>query len=197
MDQKAKILVVDDEYANVFLMKNLLIEEYEIETGKDGEEALAKLEIFKPDLILLDIMMPGISGIEVCQKITQMKEYVDIPIIMVTAKSDENDIKDGLEAGAIDYIKKPFSEIELKARIKTALRLKFNIDKLKEAANKIKTLNELLPICSSCKKIRDDQGYWNQVDEYMKNHSDLEFTHTLCPDCMVKLYPTLNITPQK
>ena len=185
---KNKILIVDDDRANIHLLKGCLKEDYTIVNASSGEEVFQILDSFVPDLILLDIVLPDISGIEICKRIVSDKKYSDIQIIMVTAKVGEGDVKKALDAGAIDYIKKPFSKIELIARVNSALRLKKYIMDLKEALLRVKTLSSLLPICANCKKIRNDEGYWLQVEQYLENYSDFRFTHSICPICEKKLY---------
>jgi two-component system, sensor histidine kinase and response regulator len=132
MMSKMKILIADDEPANLFLLKGLLENEYHLETAANGKESLKKAQAFMPDLILLDIMMPEINGIDVCKKLTSKQQYKDIPIILLTAKVSDEDVQTGLDAGAIDYIKKPFSDVELNSRITSALKLRKYILKLKE-----------------------------------------------------------------
>lgn len=212
MNQPAKILIVDDEYANIFLLENLLSNEYDICTAESGMDAYEKVDSFCPDLILLDIMMPEISGIDVCRKLHADPKYSNIPIIMVTAKSGDEDVREGLESGAVDYVTKPISEIELMARIRVALRLKKQremleeanvkilaanqekdeiIHKLEDALREVKTLSGLLPVCANCKKIRDDKGYWNSLESYLGKNTDAKLTHGLCPSCKKDLYPEL------
>jgi DNA-binding response OmpR family regulator len=119
-----KVLVIDDLPENVFMLQDRLEHEgYEVITAYDGKSGIEKARHELPDLILLDVMMPDITGIEVCKTLVADKETSGIPIILVTAKSDADDTKEGLEAGAFDYIKKPFNRIELVARVKSALKL--------------------------------------------------------------------------
>lgn len=119
-----KVLVIDDLPENVFMLQDRLEHEgYEVITAYDGKSGIEKARCDLPDLILLDVMMPDITGIEVCKTLVADKETSGIPIILVTAKSDADDTKEGLEAGAFDYIKKPFNRIELVARVKSALKL--------------------------------------------------------------------------
>lgn len=118
-----KILIIDDLHENVFILQNRLEKEnYEIISANDGETGIEKAKKELPDLILLDIMMPGKNGLQVCKELLEEETTKDIPIIMVTAKVAADDIKIGLEAGAFDYIKKPFNKTELMARVKTALK---------------------------------------------------------------------------
>lgn len=119
-----RILVIDDLPENVFMLQDRLEHEgYEVLTAYDGKSGIQKAQTELPDLILLDIMMPDINGIEVCKTLVKDKNTSDIPIILVTAKTGAEDTKEGLDAGAFDYIKKPFNKVELLARVKSALKV--------------------------------------------------------------------------
>ncbi len=119
-----KILVIDDLPENVYMLQDRLENEgYKVITSYDGKSGINKAINEHPDLILLDIMMPEVTGIEVCKTLVANNATADIPIILVTAKSDAEDTREGLEAGAFDYVKKPFNRIELLARINSALKL--------------------------------------------------------------------------
>ncbi len=119
-----KILVIDDLPENVFMLQDRLENEgYEVLTAYDGKTGLEKARELLPDLILLDVMMPEITGIEVCKVIVSEPATANIPVILVTAKAGAEDIKEGLEAGAFDYVKKPFNRVELMARVRSALKL--------------------------------------------------------------------------
>lgn len=119
-----RILVIDDLPENVFMLQDRLEHEgFEVLTAYDGYTGINKAKSDLPDLILLDVMMPDITGLEVCKILVNESTTKDIPIILVTAKSGAEDTKEGLEAGAFDYIKKPFNRIELLARVKSALKL--------------------------------------------------------------------------
>lgn len=118
-----KVLVVDDQPDNVFILRDRL-EHYgfEVITAYDGPTGIEKSITEKPDLILLDVMMPGMSGFEACKKLTENEDTRMIPVILVTALTGVEDLREGLDAGAFDYIKKPFNRVELIARINSALR---------------------------------------------------------------------------
>ena len=119
-----KILVIDDLPENVFILQDRLVQEgYEVITAYDGNGGIGKAYSELPDLILLDVMMPDISGFEVCKILVNDERTKHIPIILVTARAGAEDTKEGLEAGAFDYIKKPFNRVELMARVKSALKL--------------------------------------------------------------------------
>jgi DNA-binding response OmpR family regulator len=119
-----KILVIDDLPENIFILQDRLAQEgYEVIIAYGGNDGMEKAYSTLPDLILLDVMMPDMSGLDVCKTLVNDKETKHIPIILVTAKAGAEDTKEGLEAGAFDYIKKPFNRIELMARVKSALKL--------------------------------------------------------------------------
>lgn len=119
-----KILVIDDLPENIFILQDRLVQEgYEVNTAYGGTDGMEKAYSTLPDLILLDVMMPDMSGLEVCKTLVNDEKTKHIPIILVTAKAGAEDTKDGLEAGAFDYIKKPFNRVELMARVKSALKL--------------------------------------------------------------------------
>jgi DNA-binding response OmpR family regulator len=119
-----KILVIDDLPENVFMLQDRLEHEgYEVLTAYDGKNGIDKAKTELPDLVLLDVMMPDINGLEVCKILVNDEKTASIPIILVTAKTGAEDTKEGLDAGAFDYIKKPFNKIELLARVRSALKL--------------------------------------------------------------------------
>jgi CheY-like chemotaxis protein len=139
-----------------------------------------------PDLLLLDIMMPGFSGYDVLEWIKQDPLLDYIPIIMITAASLDDNMEPlarSFELGAMDYISKPFSNLELVQRVKSALRMEKQRQALERAAVQIRSLEKLLPICSYCKKIRADKDYWQEVEGYISDHTDTMFSHSVCPDC--------------
>jgi CheY-like chemotaxis protein len=174
--------------------------------AENGAEALAEME--KPDaprLAILDRLMPKMDGVEVIRHIRALQETHAPYLIMLTSLGAKDDIVAGLDAGASDYLSKPFDPGELRARIKVGRRLVETQDaliesralltnKVKElslALEDIKTLSGIVPICANCKKIRNDEGYWQQVEVYVHNHTEAEFSHGICPDCVQKLYPEL------
>ena len=140
MRSPAHILVVDDNAANLdILCARLRSRGYEILTAEDGEQALARATAEKPDLILLDVMMPKIHGVEVCRRLKADQSLPFMPIIMVTAKADSKDIVAGLEAGADDYLTKPVDQAALVARVKSMLRIKALHDTVQEQSRKLET----------------------------------------------------------
>lgn len=198
--ERQKILIVDDTPENLHLLYRTLRNEYYLFGATSGREALAIAASHRPDLILLDIMMPEIDGYEVCRRLKSSEELKDIPVLFLTALSEYNDELRGLEIGAVDYITKPFKTAVVKRRIETHLALKRKTDQLarsnaelREALENVRALSGLLPICSKCKKIRDDQGYWKHVETYISLHSDVLFSHGYCPECATKAMDDLKI----
>ena len=195
--QHGNILIIDDSPENLSVLTRMLVEQgYQARPAISGELALKAIPKARPDLILLDIMMaPGLDGYEVCRRLKADELTRDIPIVFMSALHDTiNKIK-AFECGGVDYITKPFQVEEVLARVNTHLalrrlqqRLEEKNAQLEEALASIKTLRGLLPICANCKKIRDDHGYWKQIEEYIESHSEALFSHGLCPDCADKLY---------
>lgn len=155
------------------------------------------------DLILMDFLMPGTDGVAATRHIKSLDLLRDIPVIVVTAKTDLDNLQAAFSAGAMDFITKPVNSVELLARVNSALMLKKEMDcrkarerelrrsneELQQALREVKVLKGLVPICASCKKIRNDQGFWQQLEEYLQQHSEAEFSHGLCAPCIKKLYP--------
>ncbi|HKS28559.1 MAG TPA: response regulator transcription factor [Pyrinomonadaceae bacterium] len=187
-----KILIAEDEPDSRHLLK-IMVERwgYEVEPVRDGTEAWEALKREDaPPLALLDIMMPGMDGLEVCRRVRQRETDRRFYIIMLTAKTLPREVVTGLEAGADDYLTKPFDPNELRARIRVGERilglqqsLALRVAELEEALSRVKQLQGLLPICSYCKKIRDDRNYWEQVESYISRHTEAQFSHGICPDC--------------
>jgi len=205
------ILIVDDSPDQQALLRSIL--------GKAGyndvlsadsarsASALLHLDGETPsqriDLILMDVLMPEQDGVETCRQIKRCAHFQDVPVIMVTAKNDLSNLKEAFAAGAMDYISKPVNSVELLARVSSALLLKQEMDRrknrelelrrsneeLQKALKEVKVLRGLIPICASCKKIRNDGGFWQQLEEYLGEHSEAEFSHGLCQPCIKKLYP--------
>ncbi len=174
-DKKPLVLAVDDKPQNLqFLGKLLSDNGYEVGMAQNGQQAINFVKTNEPDLILLDIMMPDIDGYDVCRQLKDDFSARHIPIIFLTAKTDPEDIVKGFDVGGVDYVTKPFNSPELLARIRTQIELKI--------------LRGLIPMCSKCKKIRDDDGFWQRVDSYIERNSLITFTHGICPDCLTDLY---------
>lgn len=167
---------------------------YEHVSCTNGKEAWEQLKsVHTPKLAILDWIMPEMEGIEICRRLRELDTQTPVYVILLTVQNEKESIVIGLDAGADDYIVKPFEPNELQARIRVGCRvlqlqekLANRIKDLQESSQHIKTLQGILPICSYCKKIRDNQDYWEEVEEYIFKHSDADFSHSICPNCYEK-----------
>jgi PleD family two-component response regulator len=188
--KKMRIFAVDNDKFNVQLVLALLAEEgYHNAKGFfSGADLLEHLETDMPDLILSDIMMPEMNGYELCEIVKKNPLWSHIPVIMITAASrtSHDSLKLSFDSGAMDFISKPIDNIELKARVTSALKLEHQRKELEIALEEVKNLKGLLPICSYCKKIRSDDDYWHEIEAYISRHSEAEFSHSICPSCYEK-----------
>lgn len=191
------ILVVDDVPANLELLADILrLQGYEPRPVPGGRLALQAARAEPPDLILLDVNMPEMNGFEVCEHLKADEALKDIPVLFITADADPEDKVKALSMGAVDYVTKPFQAGEVCARVATHLRLQklqldlaLTVGALRKALEDIRTLRGIIPICASCKRIRDERGAWEAVESYVSAHSEAQFSHGICPQCMLKLYP--------
>ena len=164
---------------------------YEVISTKDGTEAWKVFQSEKaPKLAILDWMMPGLDGLQVCRLVRACPTVEPPYILLLTARTERDDIVTGLESGADDYLTKPFDRNELRARLQAGRRivdlqqkLTARVRELEEALSRVRQLQGLLPICCYCKKIRTDQNYWQQVESYLSAHSEVRFSHGICPEC--------------
>jgi DNA-binding response OmpR family regulator len=172
------ILAVDDTPEQLQLLEKVLEGDgYQPVLVASGLEALAWVAKEKPDLILLDVLMPELDGMKVCRALQADPATWDIPVIFLTAKSEAEDILAGFQAGAVDYVAKPFRIPELLARVRV------HVD-LRRARLEIRTLRGILPTCAHCKRIRDHQGTWHTLESYLTEHTEARFSHGICPDCI-------------
>lgn len=163
----------------------------------DGAAAWAALQApMAPRLAILDWIMPELDGMAVLRRARALPPNAIPYVIILTTKGEKSDIVAALDAGADDYLTKPCDAGELRARIEVGRRmiemrdaLAGKVEELRQALDQIKTLRGIVPICAKCKKIRNDRGYWEQVEVYVHNHSEADFSHSICPDCLRKLYP--------
>jgi len=207
-----RTLVVDNAADDRELIQAILTAEGQTEvlTAESAHDAFRHLALVDHesgnaaiDLVLMDIMMPDMDGISACRRIKAVERLREIPIIMLTGRTDAEGLQMAFAAGAIDYITKPLNSVELLARVASALAMKQEIDvrkarerelveknrQLEQALKEVKVLRGFFPICVHCKKIRDDQGYWHTIEAYIKTHSEADFSHGLCPGCLDKHFP--------
>ena len=191
-----RILIAEDHYVSRHLLeRNLSNWGFQVTTAEDGESAVSVLESENaPPLAIIDWMMPKLDGLEVCRRIRALAGRPYIYLVLLTAKSHKEEIATGLEAGADDYVIKPFDPDELRARLKVGQRvvelerqLANRVRELETALADVKKLKSLLPICMYCKSVRDDQDYWHEIEEYIHTETGADFSHGICPNCMEKL----------
>ena len=191
-----KILIAEDDPVSNEMLRILLKQwGYEVVATRNGPEAWQALqERDAPPLAILDWQMPELDGVEVCRRVRLRAGLKHVYLLILTSMSRPDEIVTGLEAGANDYIIKPFKAPELKARLNVGVRmvelqleLAERITELEKALSEVKQLRGILPICAYCKKIRDDRNYWEQVEDYFARHTEAKFSHSFCPDCYDKI----------
>jgi sigma-B regulation protein RsbU (phosphoserine phosphatase) len=187
-----RALIADDDRGTVIVLKSALQRMgLEVVVAHDGNDAW---DILQRDpriaLTVLDWMMPGADGPELCRRIRGDESRAHMYVILLTSRDASADLVAGLDAGADDYLIKPLEPEELRARVQVGLRvhglqqrLSEQVAELQAALSKVKQLTGLLPICSYCKSVRTDQNYWERVDHYMTQHTDVQFSHGICPAC--------------
>jgi PleD family two-component response regulator len=202
MNSDIKILIVDDDpdplFATVRIIKSA---GYEVLTASTADHCMEIVKNKRPDLILLDVILPDADGQALCRQIKEDPALQIIYVVLISGtKTDSTEQADGLEVGADGYIARPITNREQLARVNAMVRIikaererDRLIVQLEEALARVKKLSGLLPICAGCKKIRDDKGYWNQIEPYLKEHSDAIMSHGICPECAKKYYLDLNI----
>jgi len=187
-----RILVAEDGKVDRLRLEKILSEwGFEVESFRNGDKALGRLsEPDPPRLCILDWVMLGIEGTELCRRIREKFPEQSFYLIILTARQGIDNVIEGLSAGADDYVTKPFVSRELRQRIDVGVRvlgleqlLNKKVNQLEEALEDVKSLQGLLPICSYCNKIRNDEDYWEKVETYISRHADVEFSHSICPTC--------------
>lgn len=202
---RQSVLVVDDSPTDALYLSRLLEQtDRHILTAKSGEEALNILKGFECALVLLDIELEGLDGFQTAERIRVSERTRNLPIIFVSATNrDQEHVFRGYGAGAVDYLFKPVEPNLLRSKVSVFCELaaqRFVIqeqlreiqakqDVLLQQLEEIKTLRGLVPICARCKNVRDDSGFWQTIEAYVCEHSEAEFSHSLCPECANMLYP--------
>ena len=206
--KEIRVLIVEDDPMVSEMFQGMLEDiGYQV-SGRafDGEQAIELAQVTRPDVILMDLEMSRLDGIEATRRIYAC---CPTPVVVVTAYQTPDLVKKASAAGAGAYLIKPpnIREIERAITISMArfedilelrkinAKLQSRNKELQAALDKVKKLSGLLPICANCKKIRDDEGYWQDVAVYIQEYSDAEFSHGLCPDCVQLLYPEYDQRP--
>ncbi|MDF1552543.1 MAG: response regulator [Deferrisomatales bacterium] len=195
MDENRGILIAEDESLVAEMIQGMLEEQGHRVVGVavDGNQAVSMATTLRPDAVLMDIHMPGCDGLEAARRIA---ETCPAPVVVLTAFETPEMVDRASEAGVGAYLTKPPNARELeraltiaKARFHDLMELRRINHQLTEALAAVRQLSGLLPICSNCKRIRDSQGAWQELEAYIHRCSGAEFTHGICPDCSRDLYP--------
>ena len=196
-----RVLLVDDDEDDFIITEAFLSEiegqRYNLTWVSSYEVALETIKRDQHDIYLLDYRLGEHNGLDLLRKV--VADGCTAPIILLTGQGDHDVDVEATKAGAMDYlIKGRIDAATLERSIRYAVernrierRLENTVNELEEALNKINTLSGLLPICSHCKSIRDDGGYWNRLETYIASHSNAEFSHSLCPNCLKQYYPDM------
>jgi len=185
----------DDRLTAVMLARALERWGLEVAVTHDGLDAWERLERDSGIAVaVLDWMMPGMDGPSLCRRIRSDASRSHMYVLLLTSRDSRADLVAGLDAGADDYLTKPFDPEELRARIHVGLRvvklqerLSERVADLEKALANVNQLHGLLPICSYCKSVRSDHDYWEAVEQYVTEHSNMKFTHGICPSCFAKV----------
>jgi sigma-B regulation protein RsbU (phosphoserine phosphatase) len=192
------VLIAEDDPSSRMMLQSLLTKwGYAVTAACDGGEAWRILsEARHPLLVILDWMMPEIEGPEIVRRLRGVEISSPHYIIIMTSDNSKNAVTHALDTGADDFIGKPFDCDELRARVAVGFRmiglqitLSNRIQELQQTLDRVKQLEGIIPICMYCKKIRDDQDGWNQLERYITNHSEASFSHGICPSCLEEHYP--------
>jgi sigma-B regulation protein RsbU (phosphoserine phosphatase) len=193
---KLRILIAEDDPVSCHVLTaNLTKWGHEVVAVNNGLDAwLALQQDDAPNLVILDWMMPGMEGPEVCRHLRQSVREIETYVILLTARQGVAEVVKGIAAGADDYLTKPYHRDELRVRVQAGVRmielqmkLADRVGQLQQALEQVKRLQGIIPICGYCKKIRDDQDYWQNVDSYIATHSEAEFSHGVCPACFANI----------
>lgn len=187
-----KLLVAEDEYTTRLTVQVILEQwGYRVDSVEDGASAWKLLQ--KPDgpqIAILDWEMPGINGVELCNKVKMLDRDTPVYVIILTGRDAQDDILQGFDAGADDYITKPFDEHELRARVRVAERLvtiqeelAISNNELRAVLNHVEMLQTNVPLCTNCLRVQDYGESWRTMQEYAQKREDPRFYYTLCPDC--------------
>jgi phosphoserine phosphatase RsbU/P len=182
----------DDRIGTAMLSWTLRRWQFEVSVAHDGEAAWDQIQTEAPQLAIIDWMMPTLDGLDLCRRIRQDPARAHMYLILLTARHSKEDMLTGLEAGADDFLVKPFDPEELRARLHVGVRvvslqerLADRVAELEAALLTVKQLRGLIPICSYCKRIRSNKDDWEQMETYISEHSDAEFSHGICPSCLI------------
>ncbi len=195
-----KLVVAENDPATRELLEKAFAGEYEFRPADDTAEAWRALQENSPALAVLEWGTPGIDGLELCRRVRASQRATEVYLILISSRDGPGSVVRSFDAGADDYMPKPLQIAELRSRLRVGSRilqlqiaLRDRIDELQAALAQVKRLQGLLPICSYCKRIRKDRYYWQQLESYISENSEVEFTHGICPECYaIHLEPELD-----
>lgn len=194
---KQEILAVEDDVVSGRILRSIIEGMgYEVVHAETGTDALRILSMGYIKIAVIDWNLPGLSGVDVCKRIREIEFKIPPYIIIATSANIKKEhVVETIRVGANDYLEKPYNPLELKVALKTAekiIRLQMDLEdrvrELEKALEEIMTLRGILPICIKCGKIRTDRESWEKIDEYLSRHTDIKFTHGLCPECLESNY---------
>jgi sigma-B regulation protein RsbU (phosphoserine phosphatase) len=192
------LIADDDRIATAILSRALAAWDFDVTVAHDGESAWDLVQTEAPQLAIVDWMMPRLDGLELCRRIRQDATRAHLYLILLTSRDSRADLVAGLDAGADDYLVKPFDREELRARLHVGVRvltlqqrLADRVTELEAARLTVKQLHGFIPICSYCKRIRSEGNDWEQLESYISEHSDALFSHGICPTCLTAAYAKL------
>ncbi len=205
-----RVLVAEDDLLISDAIQDILAESGYTVVGeaRNGQQAIELAQTLQPDVILMDLKMPEMDGLEATQ---QIQDRCPTPIVVLTAHETQELVAQASAAGVGAYLVKPPRRSDMKRAITIAMarfkdmmalrhlntELQTRNKQLQEALAQVKQLSGLLPICGHCKNIRDDEGYWQDVAVYIRDHSEADFSHGICPSCMKELYPEFHEKPDE
>jgi DNA-binding NtrC family response regulator len=194
MPPEKSILIIEDNPDDFFFLERVIHQSEEITARIYHEERLAGAIAFANtvviDMAIVDLTLPDSFGLDTFLRFH--KAHPHIPTVIMTGHKDHDLAFQAVRNGAQDYLfKGDPSATAIIRTIRFAIERQRLMSELQDALDHVQQLQGMLPICASCKKIRDDQGYWNQIESYISKHSEVQFSHSICPTCIRKLYPTL------
>lgn len=175
-----KILIAEDDIVSRRLLENVLTRlGYEVISAENGRQAWTTFLAENPRVVITDWMMPEVDGPELCRKIRSDSRFQYTYILMLTALGGKKFYLEGMQAGADDFVTKPFDSDELAVRLKAA-------ERILDLQAEVSVLTGLLPTCSFCKSIRDENQQWQPIEQYVESRTDTTFEHTICPECTLQ-----------
>jgi DNA-binding response OmpR family regulator len=176
-----KILIVeDDPIAGAVLEALLKVLGHEVEIAINGDAGWKSFATEGRRIIISDWMMPGMDGLELCRRIRKQGGDYTYFILISNLTTSGGNLKQAMDAGVDDFLPKPVNQTELQARL-------FVADRILNYATQVRQLQEIIPMCGYCKKMRDDQNYWSQVEEYLGKQAGTSISHGVCPDCYERI----------